>query len=92
MATIKIAQHEVLDALTDYLSNEYGMNVDLRLDERLLDCPVLHYLEHEYAYKKTRDGKYKLDKYGSKIIDYKKTKYHQKFINFGDDCDIEFYI
>lgn len=92
MATIKIHGYEVLDALTNYLSVEYGMSVDLRLDERLLDCPILNYVVPEYVYKKTRDGKIKLDKNGYKIIDYKKTKYHKKFIEFGDDCDIEFYI
>jgi len=92
MAIIKLHQYEVLDALTNYLSEEYGMSVDLRLDERIDSYPTINYSVPEYAYKKTRDGKDKLDKYGCKTIDYKKTKWHQKFIEFGDDAEIEFWI
>ena len=92
MATIKIHQFEVLDALSNYLSEKYCMNVDLRLDERIDEHPVINYFVPEYAYKKTRDGKDKLDKWGCKIIDYKKTKYHKKWIKFDDAADIEIHI
>jgi len=92
MAMIKLHQYEVLDAISKHLSDEYGMDIDLNNDERLDEFPTINFFVPEYAYKKTRDGKDKLDKYGCKIIDYKKTKYHKQWIDFGDDADIEFWI
>lgn len=91
MAIIKLHQHEVLDAISKHLSDEFGMDIDLNGD-RLYEHPSINYHVPEYAYKKTRDGKDKLDKNGLRIVDWKKTKYHSKWIEFDDNSEIEFWI
>ena len=77
---ISLASYEVIDSTLDKIKEKYGMNVD----SGTLTGSWFEYQEREYVYQKHKNGRFKKDENGCKIIDYEKSKWITKTVDFYD--------
>ena len=87
---ITLYQYEVVEAIQEYLTQKYDMDVDLQ--DNFVDCPCIKYIEIETPYKKHKNGKVMKDADGDKIFDHANSKRITKHITFGEDDEITFYL
>jgi len=77
---ITLKSYEVIDSILEKIKEKYGMNIDRQaVAESSVECQ-----EREYAYKKYKNGRLKKDENGCKIIDYEKSKWITKTVDFYD--------
>jgi len=83
--------YEIQEAIQLLVKEKLGMDIDL---EKISphDYPSIEYRERILAYKKHKNGKEVKDKNGIREIDWDKTKYEKKFIQFDDSADISFWV
>jgi hypothetical protein len=87
---ITLYQYEVVEAIQEYLTQKYDMDVDLQ--NNFIDWPCIEYTETETPYKKHKNGKVMKDADGYKILDHENSKRITKHITFGECDEITFYL
>ena len=90
MAEIKLNSWDINEAIEDYLKKKYKLDIDITNDLEMYPC--LEYTVRKYDYKKFKNGKYKTDKDGYKIIDDNTIKYETEYAEITEDSKISFYI
>ena len=83
--------YEIQEAIQLLVKKKLGIDIDLE-DISPHDYPDVTYHEREFGYKKHKNGKEVKDKNGIREIDWDKTKYEKKFIQFDDSADITFWV
>ena len=83
--------YEIQEAIQLLVKEKLGMDIDL---EKISphDYPSIEYRERVLAYKKHKNGKEVKDENGIREVDWDKTKYEKKFIQFDDSADISFWV
>lgn len=83
--------YEIQEAIQLLVKKKLGMDIDLE-DISPHDYPDIVCHERVYVYKKHKNGKDIKDKNGVREIDWDKTKYEKKYIQFDDMADITFWV
>ena len=83
--------YEIQEAIQLLVKEKLGIDIDLE-DISPHDYPSIEYRERVLVYKKHKNGKEVKDKNGIREIDWDKTKYEKKFIQFDDSADISFWV
>ena len=83
--------YEIQEAIQLLVKKKLGMDIDLE-DISPHDYPDIVYHERVYVYKKHKNGKDIKDKNGIREIDWDKTTYKKKGIQFDDTADISFWV
>ena len=82
---ITLQSYEVIDSILEKIKEKYGMDVNRQVvAESSVECQ-----EAEYAYQKHKNGRLKNDENGCRIIDYQKSKWVTKAVDF---CDAELHL
>jgi hypothetical protein len=94
---IKIHSSIVMHAIEQYVKEQYGLDADLDIHSE--NCAVsegvvmIDYKKLDPVYKKYKNGRIVKDEYGGHpIIDYKKSKLVDKWLEFDDSCEITFHL
>ncbi len=87
---ITLYQYEVVEAIQEYLTQKYDMDVDLQ--DNSIDWPCIEYTETETPYKKHKNGRVMKDADGYKILDHENSKRITKHITIGEEDEITFYL
>ena len=83
--------YEIQEAIQLFVKEKLGIDIDLE-DISPHDYPSIEYRERVLAYKKHKNGKEVKDKNGIREIDWDKTTYKKKWIQFDDSADITFWV
>ena len=93
---IKIHSSIVMDAIEQYVKEQYGLDADLDIHSE--NCAVservviIDYKKLDPVYKKYKNGRIVKGEYGHPVIDHKKSKLVDKFLEFDDSCEITFHL
>jgi len=88
---IKFDYYDLQEAIQLFVKEKFDMDIDLE-DLSPHDYPSIEYRKRVYVYKKHKNGKEVKDENGSREIDWDKSKYVTKYIEFDDNSDITFYV
>lgn len=88
---IKFDYYDIQKALELLVKDKLGISLDLE-DVSHADYPSIEYLERVFVYKKHKNGKEVKDENGFRKIDWDKSEYVTKHIEFDDSADITFYV
>ena len=83
--------YEIQEAIQLLVKEKLGIDIDLE-DISPHDYPSIEYRERVLAYKKHKNGKEVKDENGIREIDWDKTTYKKKWIEFDDSADITFWV
>ena len=93
---IKIHSSIVMHAIEKYVKEQYGLDADL--DVHSENCAVsegvvmIDYRELDPVHKKYKNGRIVKDKFGLPIVDYQKSKFVKRWLEFDDSCEINFHL
>ena len=93
---IKIHSSIVMDAIEQYVKEQYGLDADLDIHSE--NCAVsegivtIDYGKFKAVHKKYKNGKIVKDKHGFPVVDYQKSKWKKKYLEFNDTCEITFHL
>ena len=93
---IKIHSSIVMDAIEQYVKEQYGLDADLDIHSE--NCAVsegvvlIDYKKLDPVYKKYKNGRIIKGEYGHPVIDHKKSKLVDKWLEFDDSCEITFHL
>jgi len=96
MIEIKIHQITVMKAIEAYVKKQHGLNVNL--DVWSDGCSIsegsvlIDYKKLDPVYKKYKNGRIIKGEYGHPVIDHKKSKLVDKWIEFDGSCEISFHL
>ena len=96
MIEIKIHSIDVMKAIEKYVKEQYGL--DTNLDIHSENCAVsegvvmINYSKHVPVYKKYKNGRIVKDEHGVPIVDYQKSNWEERWLEFDDSCDINFHL
>jgi len=88
---IKFDYYDLQEAIQLFVKEKFDMDIDLE-DLSPHDYPSIEYQERVFVYKKHKNGKEVKDENGFREIDWDKSKYVTKYIEFDDNSDITFYV
>jgi|TARA_R100001463_G_scaffold131431_1_gene191452 hypothetical protein len=88
---IKFDYYDIQKAVQLLIKERLGISLDLE-DLSPHDYPSIEYQERVFVYKKHKNGKEVKDENGLREIDWDKSKYVTKHIEFDDSADITFYV
>ncbi len=88
---IKFDYYDIQKAVQLLIKERLGISLDLE-DLSPHDYPSIEYQERVFVYKKHKNGKEVKDENGFREIDWDKSKYVTKHIEFDDSADITFYV
>ena len=83
--------YEIQEAIQLLVKQKIGIDIDLE-DISPHDYPDIEYRERVLAYKKHKNGKEVKDENGIREVDWDKTTYKKKRIQFDDSADIIFWV
>jgi hypothetical protein len=88
---IKFDYYDLQEAIQLFVKEKFDMDIDL---EELSphDYPSIEYRERVYVYKKHKNGKEVKNEHGLSEVDWDKSNYVTKHIEFDDSADITFYV
>ena len=96
MIEIKIPSSTVMEAIEAYVKEQYNLNVNLDIwsDDCLISEGVvlIDYKKLDPVYKKYKNGRIVKGEYGHPVIDHKKSKLVDKWLEFDDSCEITFHL
>ena len=85
---IKLDQHEVVEAIEEFVKNKYGLSKSLYSD---WDYPCFTYQKLQRHFKKHRNGYPMKDDNGNRVFDPdKKPYYTTNHLNFDDTFELSF--
>ena len=91
MSRLTLQSWEIEEAISSYVKEHYGIELDKVMD-RSCCYPSFKYIKPIYAYEKHKNGKHIKDKHGFRSIDWDKTEFITKHVEFNDDSEITFYL
>jgi len=88
---IKFDYYDLLRAAELLLKQRLNKDIDLdKLSPH--DYPSIEYKERVFVYEKHKNGKEIKDEHGFRKVDWDKSEYVTKHIEFNDSSDITFYV
>ena len=93
---IKIHSSIVMHAIEQYVKEQYGL--DTNLDVHSENCAVsegvvtIDYGKFKAVHKKYKNGRIVKDKFGLPVVDYQKSKFVKRWLEFDDSCEITFHL
>ena len=88
---IKFDYYDIQKAVQLLIKERLGISLDLE-DLSPHDYPSIEYQERVFVYKKHKNGKEVKDENGLREVDWDKSNYVTKHIEFNDGADITFYV
>ena len=85
---VMLFKEELIEALIGHIKHKYDIDIN---DESITDM-VMQYTIREHAFEKYKNGQFKKNEHGHKIIDWPKGKWLYKFASLDQDCEISFHI